>query len=248
MQDHIHHHYLLYTKFDVQVFCELHRPEWNGDGVWTRVAYVDMRDPDQESPSGLGSSEASAAGKTVRVCTRAYHQGCSTTSFHTFGIEYSRVCGRVIGYQRGGISPFDGYRRIENATLEAPYVEGVSLTYGRLPRKHIWTFACAPSDHTSTFQPSCECERTRPLFIGDDYFCDTGSRSHAQLGAWYLDDPLWDGQGCGGTNTCCSLHNPPWFCKDLPEPTTEDIELRLCGFSTNYYHSANIEQVELYIQ
>ena len=30
----------------------------------------------------------------VRVCTRAYH---STTSSHTFGNEYSPVCGRVIG-------------------------------------------------------------------------------------------------------------------------------------------------------
>ena len=106
----------------------------------------------------------------------------------------------------------------------------MSLTYGRLPRKHIWTFANAPDDITSNFEPSCECESSRPPFIGDDYFCDTGSRSHALNQLWYLDDPLWDGRGCGGTNTCCSLHNPPWFCKDLPEPTTEDIEMRMCGY------------------
>ena len=228
------------------MFCEVHRPEWNGDGVWTRVAYVDMRDPDQNCPIGLGFAQP--PGSALRLCRRL-GGGCSSTSFHTFGIEYSRVCGRVIGYQIGAIShPFYGYQIIENATLEAPYVEGVSLTYGRLPRKHIWTFATTADDITSTYEPFCECETSPPPFIGDDYFCDTGSRSHAQFITWYLDDPLWDGQGCGGTNTCCSLHNPPWFCKDLPEPTTEDIELRLCGLGNAYHISANIEQVELYIQ
>ena len=29
-------------------------------------------------------------------------------------------------------------------------------------------------------------------------------------------------------STCCQFNNPPWFCKDLPQPTTDDIELRLC--------------------
>ena len=44
----------------------------------------------------------------------------------------------------------------------------------------------------------------------------------------YNQDPLWDGRGCGSTSTCCQFNNPPWFCKDLPQPTTDDIELRLC--------------------
>ena len=59
------------------------------------------------------------------------------------------------------------------------------------------------------------------------YFCDTGSRDRFQL-IFYPDDPLWDGVGCGPTSTCCSFNNPPWFCKQLPQPTTDNIELRLC--------------------
>ncbi len=39
---------------------------------------------------------------------------------------------------------------------------------------------------------------------------------------------LWDGAGCGPLNTCCTLNNPPWFYKELPEPTTNDIEMRVC--------------------
>ncbi len=34
---------------------------------------------------------------------------------------------------------------------------------------------------------------------------------------FYNEDPLWDGAGCGPLNT---FNNPPWFYKELPEPTT----------------------------
>ena len=48
-------------------------------------------------------------------------------------------------------------------------------------------------------------------------------------GTIYADDPLWDGEGCGATNACCQFNNPPWFCTTLPQPTTDDIEMRLCS-------------------
>ena len=53
--------------------------------------------------------------------------------------------------------------------------------------------------------------------------------------------------GCGGTSTCCQFNNPPWFCKQLPQPTTDDIELRLCA-NGSYFNDEDIaiEQVELY--
>ena len=64
---------------------------------------------------------------------------------------------------------------------------------------------------------------------------------------FYPNDPLWDGQGCG-TSTCCTFSNPPWFCKQLPQATTDDIEIRLCG---TYYESVTqedtpIELMEIY--
>ena len=45
---------------------------------------------------------------------------------------------------------------------------------------------------------------------------------------FYECDSLWDGAGCGPLNTCCTFNNPPWFYKELPEPTTDDIEMRVC--------------------
>ncbi len=47
-------------------------------------------------------------------------------------------------------------------------------------------------------------------------------------GFFYGGDPLWDGAGCGPLNTCCTFNNPPWFYKELPAPTTDDIEMRVC--------------------
>ena len=44
----------------------------------------------------------------------------------------------------------------------------------------------------------------------------------------YIDDPLWDGRGCILSNPCCSFNNPPWFYKQLPQPTTDDLEMRVC--------------------
>ena len=62
-------------------------------------------------------------------------------------------------------------------------------------------------------------------------------------------DPLWDGQGCGSQSTCCGLNTPPWFCQQLPQPTTDDIELRLCGGG---YPSTDedvpLEVVEIFVQ
>ena len=128
-------------------------------------------------------------------------------------------------------------------TLDGDYVDGISLTHGQLPRQHIWTFA------TAWRVNRCPCFRPEvvPPFIGQDYFCETGNRDSFQF-IFYPDDPLWDGQGCGDNSTCCSFNNPPWFCKQLPQPTTNDIELRLCGDQGISDEDTPLEMVEIYIK
>ncbi len=133
------------------------------------------------------------------------------------------------------------------------YVEGVSLTYSRNPRKHIWTFAAALEEVRSD-RHVCPCTKTNapytgvvPPFIDNDYFCDTGSR-YTRTDQFYSNDPLWDGAGCGGSSTCCQFNNPPWFCKQLPQPTTDDIELRLCADESRNSEDIAIEIAEIYVQ
>ena len=64
-----------------------------------------------------------------------------------------------------------------------------------------------------------------PAFVGNDYFCDTGSSGVLEL-KFYGDNPLWDGACCGSQSTCCSLNTPPQAA--AIHSTTDDIEMRLC--------------------
>ena len=132
------------------------------------------------------------------------------------------------------------------------YVNGISLTHGS-PRKHIWTFATALKEVTTSYPDGlCPCTNVHntmtipiPPYVGSDYFCDTASETIAQI-KFYPDDPLWDGQGCGRLNTCCSFNNPPWFMKELPSSTSEDIEMRLCA-GPRSHEDINFEVVELFV-
>ena len=101
----------------------------------------------------------------------------------------------------------------------------------------------------------CPCSNTAvsgaaaPSFVGNDYYCETGQYSDSTNGLFYEDaDPLWDGEGCGPTSTCCEFNNPPWFCKQLAQPTTEDIEVRACGSFGTDNEDTPFELIEIYIR
>ena len=210
----------------VSAYCDMTRSCGGVTGGWMRVAELDMTNSSHQCPSGL--MERIFSGK--RTCVRNESTGgCSSINFITLGVEYSNVCGRVIGYQYGTPEAFTS-----SISVDFDYVDGVSLTHGD-PRQHIWTFAVAQGELNTNPSSNCPCTNTNqsaqatppPATVGNDYFCDTGSEERARL-TFYGDDPLWDGAGCGPLNTCCSFNTPPWFYKQLPQPTTDDIEMRVC--------------------
>ena len=237
----------------VQVYCDMNprNCSCNTTGGWTRVANLDMTDPSQQCPDGFRLVNRTTA--PLRTCGRPDNfVGCMSTTFPVNGIEYSHVCGRVIGYQDRTTDGFIAYYANRALTIDDYYLDGISLTHGQSPRQHIWTFV-AGQDEIVTDR-TCPCTRSDlaytgvvPPFIGQDYFCAIGSRDRYQL-IFYPDDPLWDGQGCGGTSTCCSFNNPPWFCKQLPQSSTDDIELRLCSDSDIVDEDTPIEMVEIFIK
>ena len=216
-----------------------------------RVANLDMNDSSQQCPDGFRLVNRTTA--PLRTCGRPGPAGCVSTTFHVHGIEYLQVYGRVIGYQDKTPDAFSPYYDNISVTIDDSYVNGISLTHGQSPRRHIWTFAAAVDEERSD-QLVCPCTRPDlpytgavPPFIGQDYFCETGSRDMFQH-IFYADDPLWDGQGCGANSTCCSFNNPPWFCKQLPQPTTDDIELRVCSDQVISNEDTPLEMVEIYIK
>ena len=159
------------------------------------------------------SSQRCAAGLiadtsgTKKSCRRD-ESSCSSVVFPVNGVRYSKVCGKVIGYQYYSMDAFQPY--FSDPSLDV-YVDGVSITHGKSPRSHIWTFANVLDEvHSNEHVHPCVSTSftgTVPPFIGSDYFCATGSR-YTFSNQRYTADPLWDGEGCEGTNICCDFNSP----------------------------------------
>ena len=214
-----------------------------------RVAYLDMTDTSQQCPEGFRLIT-----EPKRTCELIVTNGCTSILYHSHDIQYSKVCGRVRAYQYYQTIAFYRYYRGYGTTIDSNYVSGMSITHGKSPRKHIWTFAAARDETSSYNYHVCPCTKTDspytkrvPPFIGNDYFCDTGSRENYERNRFYSEDPLWDGEGCGPTSSCCQFNSPPWFCKELPQPTTDDVEVRVCTWDQPY-RDTPFDLIELYIQ
>ena len=231
----------------IRVYCDMTRTCGGITGGWMQVANIDMTDSSHTCPQGLRTLTI-----PLRMCGRSItNAGCSSATFDSHGISYTRVCGKIIGYQDKTTDAFWPYIRNPALTIDNNYIEGVSLTHGSKPRKHIWSFAAAIDEIQSISSNKCPCITGEsipiPPWVGNDYFCDTGAKQRWEY-IFYPDHPLWDGEGCGPTSTCCSFNNPPWFSKQLLSPTTDDIEIRLCVDQHRVFEDITVEKVELYVQ
>ena len=232
------------------MYCDMERSCKGVAGGWMRVASIDMTDTSRTCPSGLRTLTSPR-----RLCAmNTGSPGCSSVVLPVQGVQYSRVCGKIIGYQQGSPDAFGPYIKGGQTTIDSHYVDGISLTHGTSPRKHIWTFVAALHEYDSYPSLVCPCTNTRnspppavPDFIGHDYFCDTGSENRFQF-IFYEADPLWDGAGCGQFSTCCPLNSPPWFLKNISPPTSDDIEMRLCTDQPRSDEDINFECLEIYVQ
>ena len=209
-----------------------------------RVADINMTRPNENCPAGF--TKVTSSGKTMCGGQGA---GCISTTFSSHGIEYSRVCGRINGYQYYTTDAFQNY--ITNGgSIDSVFVDGIVLTHGS-PRQHIWTFAAGYNQYRSD-SSGCPCNsdsysHSLPPYVGNDYFCDSGHRYNTRPAQNYLtNDPLWDGAGCV-SGSCCTFHSPPWFCKTLSHHTTDDIELRLCLDQALDDEAVALELIDLYI-
>ena len=220
-----------------------------GSTGWRRVAYLNISDPSQQCPSVWQEITT-----PHRVCGRRSNTSgsCEELTYSTGSEQYDQVCGRIIGYQIGTPDGFIG----SSQSIDATYLDGVSVTYSS-PRQHIWSFAGGLDEDTSDLSSfSCPCvtgstnENLIPSFVGQNYFCETGIPQWIMhtFGFWPNGDPLWDGQGCGPTSSCCTFNSPPWFNVQLSSPTTDDIEVRICGNQPTGDEDTPIQLIELYIK
>ena len=219
-----------------------------GGSGWRRVAYLNMSDPTQQCPSVWQEITT-----PHRVCGRrsTTYGSCEGLTYSTGSEQYDQVCGRMIGYQIGTPDAF--YGNNNSYGIDSYYLEGVSVTHGS-PHQHIWSFA-AGQDEVNTFNYlTCPCvpgsTNRSPSFVGQNYFCESGiTRWDRTSGIFYPNgDPLWDGQGCGPTTNCCTFNSPPWFNVRLSSPTTDGIEVRICGDQPITNEDTPVQLIELYVK
>ena len=204
----------------------------------------------------------------VRACGQARFGdfSCQSVKFSSYEINYTQVCGRVVGYQYaspdaiqhaqwenpgkylGGTDP-------KHNDINSTYVDGISLTHGS-PHQHIWTFMGGLTGNETIIDGryNCPCSPGSPQsshiqsFIGDDYFCESGAYDNWQH-KLYTADTLWDGNGCGSLEqTCCQAPGLPWFHKVLNSPTTDYLEMRDCGDIDTDDEDVPVNYYEIYIK
>ena len=214
-----------------------------GEGIWYRIAYLNMADPSQQCPSAWRLY----SGNQYRVCGRPVSGSQSSpATFYTINRQYSKVCGRVTALQFA--SP-DGFHTFNG--IDGVYMDGVSITYGS-PRNHIWTFVGSYSE-MATRANACPCDSPSgnppQSFVGSDYYCESGNPNQDWRYQAYPNDKLWDGEQCSHEGTCCTGTNtPPWFSVTLSSPKSDDIEVRIMGSESTTDEDTPIELIEIYVQ
>ena len=217
-----------------------------GSTGWRRVAYLNMSDSSQQCPSVWREYTT-----PHRTCgRRSTSASCEGLNYTTGSEQYDQVCGRIIGYQLGSPDSFGN----ASLSIDTYYVDGVSVTHGS-PRQHIWSFANGLLEVLSDQYYTCPCVNGStagdriPSFVGQNYFCESGITQWDGRFIFFPDgDPLWDGQGCGSNSTCCTFNSPPWFNVQLSSPTSDDIEVRLCGDEGTGNEDSPIQLMELYVK
>ena len=215
-----------------------------GEGIWHQVAYFNMTDRSQQCPSAWRSITLDG----IRVCKRP-SGGCPGTVY-SVNRTYSKVCGRVIGYQYGSPDAF-ATAGSRGSTINQAYLDGISITQGN-PRTHIWSYAVGATENGSCTNINCPCsnsDQRPPSFVGNNYYCESAHQGDCWINDMFFStDPLWDGQQCNNEGTCCTGTNtPPWFSVDL-NTSSDDLEVRICHDQDADDEGSFVQLLELYIQ
>ena len=201
----------------------------NSGGGWNRVSILNMKNSNEECPTGLRIYHQNG----VHACGRPVSSGgsCSGVIFPV-NLEYSQVCGKVIGYQKG--HPDGSYS-----------MDGIRLTHGT-SQSHIWSFMTYQSEHYY----GCPCSSAGgpvPSYIGSDYYCESAKTDFiVDLNRLYTSDRLWDGQNCRSSEKpCCNRPLIPWFHKKLGYTTNDYIEMRFCFNEGTHDEDSPVEEYEI---
>ena len=246
-------YYVLKTDHLFFAYCDMELDCGGTKGGWMRIADLNKGDtcPNEWTTYSY-------------YCTGGSAAGCYSAHFSTDAANYTKVCGKVVGYQKGTMDCFfpSAYAHgkanyygptTSSRSLDGVYVDGISITSGN-PRKHVWTYAVGLSDDNNYPQLNCPCAKypgpNPPTFVGSHYYCESGNTGNyaGKVSILFANDPLWDGAGCLAENSCCYDAGMPWFLRQFPTATMGDIEVRICSDQEFGNEAVVVEQIQLYVQ
>ena len=160
-----------------RVFCDMTLICKGVGGGWIHVAKLDMTNSSHQCPSGTRLRNYDSPRRLCGIDRD--DPGCNSSVFNVYGIRYNHVCGKIISYQYSSpdtFAPFphEGINHRNSSNIDGNYVDGISLTHRRHPRKHIWTFAGGLDEIGSQPRLNCPCTNTNlaasamqpPSFVG----------------------------------------------------------------------------------
>ena len=241
------------------IFCEMEGINCDQEGGWMRIAYLNMTQPGAICPEGLRA--LSYSNLDHQLCSKIGDGGGCSSVYYSSPVNYTQVCGQVRGYQYkspDGAGPILGGGFGPNTEIDQVYVDGVSITYGDNPRKHIWTYMGSVFEEVNSKSSIvCPChtqynqQLLPPTFIGNDYYCESGN---PVPNTWYPttlypNDPLWDGKQCSFQEApCFNSTSMPWFTKFLNEESSSPIEIRLCHDEVLNNEDVPVDIIEILVK
>ena len=88
-----------------------------------------------------------------------------------------------------------------------------------------------------------------PAFVGDHYYCESGTEGPAHSNRYYTHDVLWDGHFCNHANdNCCTNLDMPWLFRQFSRSMQNYLEARICTDESFNSEDTFVQSIELYIQ
>ena len=241
-----------------QVYCDMELECGGHKGGWLRIAQLDTTNGDTCPGEWTNNVNYNS------YCTGT-GAGCYSANF-SVPYSYNKICGQLRGFQKGttdafypyffsqGATPSGFYTPVSySATVNGVYVDGVSITLGD-PRKHIWTYAVGLTDDGNFGDGhfNCPCAKVAiprvPIFVGNNYYCESGDTGSHSTSEFYPDDPLWDGEQCLPGNSCCDRADQPWFFHQLTINQEQHLEARICQDEPIALDAVTVEKMQLFVQ
>ena len=76
----------------VEVYCDMEGSHCDGEGGWTRVAFVNMSVPGSSCPPGLVQYDDIFNTSLCWINVTNVYSGYNFTFFSTYGFNYAKVC------------------------------------------------------------------------------------------------------------------------------------------------------------